>query len=315
MAIALCLMIEGQEGLTWERWRRPARAAEDGGFDGLFRSDHLTGLFGDAKRAALDTWASLTWLASSTSRIRFGPLVCPLTFHHPALLAKRAAAVAELSGGRLDLGIGAGWHEGEHAMFGVPFPPLKERMDRLECGARAIRALWQGRPVTLEQPYYPLRDAESYPLPPGGRVPPIVGGRGQRRTLPIVAAYADEWNTTRVTLDDYPAALARLEACCRAAGRDPATIRRSLMVPYIVGRDARERTARLAGVRRIFPRVPDGEADWRAAGFLFGDPAQLVTDLTRWEKLGVTRVMLQTLDLDDAGAIELLARKVVPACR
>ena len=315
MAIALCLMIEGQEGLTWERWRRLARAAEDGGFDGLFRSDHLTGLFGDAKRASLDTWASLTWLASNTSRIRFGPLVCPLTFHHPALLAKRAAAVAELSGGRLDLGIGAGWHEGEHMMFGVPFPPLKERMDRFECGARAIRALWQGRPVTLEQPYYPLRDAESYPLPPGGRVPLIIGGRGQRRTLPIVAACADEWNTTRITLDDYPAVRTALEASCRAAGRDPAVIRRSLMVPYIVGRDARERDARLASVRRTFPRVPDSEAGWRAAGFLFGDPAQVVAELRRWEKLGVTRVMLQTLDMEDFGAIELLAREVLPACR
>ena len=315
MAIALCLMIEGQEGLTWERWRRLARAAEDGGFESLFRSDHLTGLFGDPKRASLDTWASLTWLASNTTRVRFGPLVCPLTFHHPALLAKRAAAVADLSGGRLDLGIGAGWHEGEHAMFGVPFPPLKERMDRLECGARAIRALWQGRPVTLEQPYYPLREAESYPLPPGGRVPLIIGGRGERRALRIVAACADEWNTTRITLDDYPAKRGVLETHCRAVGRDPALIRRSLMVPYIVGRDAREREARLASARRIFPRVPDSEAAWRAAGFLFGAPGALVDELRRWEKVGVTRVMLQTLDMEDLAAIELLAREVVPACR
>ena len=315
MAIALCLMIEGQEGLTWDRWRRLARAAEDGGFEALFRSDHLTGLFGDPKRAALDTWASLTWLASSTSRIRFGPLVCPLTFHHPALLAKRAAAVAELAGGRFDLGIGAGWHEGEHAMFGIPFPGLKERMDRLECGARAIRALWQGRPVTLEQPYYPLRDAESYPLPPGGRVPLVIGGRGEKRALPIIAACADEWNTTRITLDEYPAKRERLDGLCRAAKRDPATIRRSLMVPYIVGRDARERDARLVNARRIFPRVPENEAAWRAAGFLFGEPARLVDDLKRWEALGITRVMLQTLDMQDDAAIEMLARDVVPACR
>jgi F420-dependent oxidoreductase-like protein len=315
VAIALCLMIEGQEGLTWERWRRLARAAEDGGFDGLFRSDHVTGLFGEPKRASLETWTSLTWLASGTSRIRFGPLVCPLTFHHPALLAKRAAAVAELSGGRLDLGIGAGWHEGEHAMFGIPFPPLKERMDRLECGARAIRALWQGRPVTLDQPYYPLRDAESYPLPPGGRVPLIIGGRGEKRTLPIVAACADEWNITRITLDEYPATRAVLEQHCRAAKRDPATIRRSLMVPYIVGRDARDREARLANARRIFPRVPDSEAAWQAAGFLFGEPARFVDELKRWEAVGVTRVMLHTLDMEDLAAIELLAREVVPACR
>ena len=315
MAMGVCLMIEGQEGLTWERWRRLARAAEDGGFESLFRSDHLTGLSGDPKRPSLDTWASLTWLASNTSRIRFGPLVCPLTFHHPALLAKRAAAVAELAGGRLDLGIGAGWHEGEHAMFGVPFPPLGERMDRFECGARTIRALWQGRPVTLEQPYYPLRNAESYPLPPGGRVPLIVGGRGEKRTLPIVAACADEWNTTRITREEYPAKRAVLDALCRAKGREPKSIRGSLMVPYIVGRDAREREARLAKARQIFPRVPDSEAAWRAAGFLWGDPAAIAGELKRWEAAGVTRVMLQTLDMEDFAAIELLAREVVPACR
>src|SRR6266404_883728 len=289
MAMGVCLMIEGQEGLTWERWRRLARAAEDGGFESLFRSDHLTALFGDPKRPSLDTWASLTWLASNTSRIRFGPLVCPLTFHHPALLAKRAAAVAELAGGRLDLGIGAGWHEGEHAMFGVPFPPLGERMDRFECGARTIRALWQGRPVTLEQPYYPLRNAESYPLPPGGRVPLIVGGRGEKRTLPIVAACADEWNTTRITREEYPAKRAVLDALCREA--------------------------RLAKARQIFPRVPESEAAWRAAGFLWGDPAAIAGELKRWEAVGVTRVMLQTLDMEDVAAIELLAREVVPACR
>jgi len=315
VAITLGLMIEGQEGLTWERWRRLARATEDGGFDALFRSDHLTGLFGEPKRASLDTWASLTWLATGTTRIRFGPLVCPLTFYHPALLAKRAAAVADLSGGRLDLGIGAGWHEREHTMFGIPFPPLKERMDRFECGARVIRALWQGRRVTLDQRYYPLRDAESYPLPPGGRVPLIIGGRGEKRTLAIVAACADEWNVTWMTVDEYPAKRGVLEQHCRVARRDPTSIRRSLMVPYVIGRDAREREARLANVRRIFPHLPRNEAGWRTSGFLFGEPARVVEDLKRWEAVGVTRVMLQTLDVDDFAAIELLAREVVPACR
>ena len=249
MAIQLAVMIEGQEGLTWERWRALARAVEDSGYAGLYRSDHLTGLFGDPARPSLDTWASLTWLASHTERIRFGPLVCPLTFYHPALLAKRAAAVADLSGGRLDLGIGAGWHEGEHAMLGIPFPPLKERMDRFECGARVIRALWQGRPVTLEQPYYPLREAQAFPLPPGGAVPLVVGGRGERRTLRIVAEHADEWNLTRVTPAEYAAKCRVLEEHCRAVGRDPATIRRSLMVPIVTGRTPAEVTTRLERAR------------------------------------------------------------------
>lgn len=315
MALRLALMIEGQEGLTWERWRRIARTAEEGGFDSLFRSDHLTGLFGDASRASLDTWPSLTWLATATSRIRFGPLVSPLTFHHPALLAKRAAAVAELSGGRLDLGIGAGWHEGEHRMFGIPFPPLKERVDRLECGARAIRALWQGTKVTLSQPYYPLVDAESHPAPPGGRVPLIIGARGERRTLAIAAAHADEWNITRVTFEEYAAKRAVLERHCAAVRRDPQGITRSLMVPVIVGRTTAELTARHARARAIFPRVPEDEAGWRAAGFLYGTPERVVIDLKRWEGLGVQRVMLQMLDMEDAAAMDLLAREAVPACR
>jgi len=307
----LTIMIEGQEGLTWERWQNLARTVEDAGYAGLFRSDHLTGLFGDPTRPSLDVWASLTWLASHTTRLRFGPLVCPLTFYHPALLAKRAAAVADLSGGRLDLGVGAGWHEGEHAMFGIPFPPVKERMDRLECGARVIRALWKGQPVTLEQPYYPLRAAQSFPAPPGGGVPLIVGGKGERRTLRIVAEHADEWNTTRVTVDEYKAKCAVLANHCREVGRDPASIRHSLMIPIITGRTPAEVAARLAKARTIFPRVPEDAASWRAAGFLYGSIDEVRQELKRWDAAGMSRVMLQLLDMDDLDAIHLIARELL----
>ena len=313
MTPSVGIMIEGQEGLTWERWRALARAVEGGGYESLFRSDHLTGLFGEPRRAALDTWASLTWLATGTSRIRFGPLVCPLTFYHPALLAKRAAAVDQLSGGRLDLGVGAGWHEPEHRMYGIPFPSMRERLDRLECGVRVIRVLGEGRPVTLAQPYYPLVEAESYPLPAHGRLPLIVGGRGEKRTLRIVAEHADEWNTTRLTFEEYAARCSVLAEHCRAVRRDPATIRRSLMVPVIVGRSASETAARLEKARAIFPRLPADAAGWRGAGFLHGSPADVVADLGRWRELGVQRVMLQMIDQEDLAAIELIAREVLPA--
>jgi F420-dependent oxidoreductase-like protein len=310
MPIALALMIEGQEGLTWERWRTLAAAAEETGYQALFRSDHLTGLFGEPTHASLDAWASLTWLATHTRRIRFGPLVCPLTFYHPALLAKRAAAVAELSGGRLDLGVGAGWHEGEHAMFGIPFPSLRERMDRLECGVRAIRALWRGQPVTLEQPYSPLREAQSFPLPPGGRVPLLVGGRGERRTLRVVAEHADEWNVTRVTVEEYAAKARVLADHCRAVGRDPAAIRRSLMVPIVTGRTAAEVDARRARARALFPRLPEDAAGWRAAGFLHGTPDDIRRDLARWESAGMSRLMLQIIDMTDDAMIRLIGREL-----
>jgi F420-dependent oxidoreductase-like protein len=313
MTPSVGIMIEGQEGLTWERWQRLARTVEDAGYDALFRSDHLTGLFGDPTRPSLDTWASLTWLATGTSRIRFGPLVCPLTFYHPALLAKRATAVDQLAGGRLDLGVGAGWHEGEHRMYGVPFPSVKERLDRLECGVRVIRALGEGRPVTLTQPYYPLVAAESYPLPARGRLPLVIGGRGEKRTLRIVAEHADEWNTTRVTFEEYTAKRAVLEQHCRALGRDPATIRRSLMVPIIVGRSPAETGARLARARALFPRLPEDAAGWRGAGFLYGAPGDVARDLARWGELGIQRVMLQMIDQEDLAAIELIGREVLPA--
>jgi F420-dependent oxidoreductase-like protein len=309
MAIALAIMIEGQEGLTWERWEALARTAEDSGYSALCRSDHLSSLFGDPRLPSLDAWASLTWLASHTRRIRFGPMVSPLTFYHPALLAKRAAAVAELSGGRFDLGIGAGWHEGEHAMFGVPFPPLKERLDRLECGARAIQALWRGQPVTLEQPFYPLRDAQSFPLPPGG-VPLVVGGRGERRTLRIVAEHADEWNVTRVTPEEYAAKCRVLEAHCGEVGRDPAAIRRSLMVPIITGRTPAEVAARHQRALQIFPRLPADPAGWRDAAFLYGVIDDVREGLARWEAAGIGRALLQILDMTDLEMLRLIAREL-----
>src|SRR3989454_5400912 len=163
------IMIEAQEGLTWERWFRLAQAAEDLGYHSLCRSDHLTGLGGDSKRACLETWTSLTALATRTKRIRFGPMVSPLTFYHPALLAKMAAAVDNLSGGRLDLGLGAGWNEHEHKMFGVPFFTLKERLDRLEAGARALPPLQKGHAPPPQQPDFSPPKAPGYPPPPQGR--------------------------------------------------------------------------------------------------------------------------------------------------
>jgi F420-dependent oxidoreductase-like protein len=306
------VMIEGQEGLTWERWFRLARAAEDLGYESLCRSDHLTGLTGETERPSLETWASLAALAERTRRIRFGPLVCPMTFYHPAWLAKTATAVDRLSGGRLDLGIGAGWNEYEHRMFGVPFPPLRERMDRLECGARVIRALGAGQPVTLTQPHYPLERAQSHPRPTHGRLRLVVGGRGERRTLRITAEFADEWNLTRVDVAGFEAKNRVLARHCGEVGRDPATLTRSLMVPLAIGRDGFDVARRIAAARAVFPALPADEAAWRAAGFLAGPPETVLADLGRWAAAGLDRVLLQMLDQEDLAALDLFARTVLP---
>jgi alkanesulfonate monooxygenase SsuD/methylene tetrahydromethanopterin reductase-like flavin-dependent oxidoreductase (luciferase family) len=306
------IMIEGQEGLTWERWLTLVHAAEDLGYESLCRSDHLTGLSGDSSRPALDTWTSLTVLATRTLRIRFGPMVSPLTFYHPTLLQKMAAALDTLSLGRLDLGIGAGWNEHEHAMFGIRMPPLRERLDRLECGARHIRALGTGRPVTLDQPYYPLANAESYPLPSHGRLRLVIGGRGEKRTLRIVAECADEWNCTRVDLAGFAHKRRVLAEHCAALGRDPETISRSLMVPMAIGRDGAEVARRIEEARAVFPALPADEAGWRAASFLAGSPDRIVAALREWEGAGMHRVLLQMLDQEDIAALELFAERVLP---
>jgi F420-dependent oxidoreductase-like protein len=312
MGMKVGIMIEGQEGLTWERWFRLAQTAEDLGYESLCRSDHLTGLGGASKRPSLETWTSLTALAIRTKRIRFGPLVSPLTFYHPAILAKMAAAVDNLSGGRLDLGLGAGWNEHEHKMFGVPFYTLKERLDRLEAGARLIRSLEKGQPVTLRQPHFPLEKAESFPLPPKGRYRIVIGGRGEKRTLKIVAEFADEWNVTRVDIPGFTQRRQVLAEHCRAFGRDPESIARALMIPCAIGRDDSEVAKRIATIREIFPALPADEAAWHAASFLAGSPERIVADLKAWKQAGVQRVMLQTLDQEDIPGLELFAREVMP---
>jgi alkanesulfonate monooxygenase SsuD/methylene tetrahydromethanopterin reductase-like flavin-dependent oxidoreductase (luciferase family) len=307
------IMIEGQEGLTWDRWSRLITAAEDLGYESLCRSDHLTALNGQSRRSSLDTWMSLAIAAERTKRIRVGPMVCPLTFYHPALLAKMAVALDTLSGGRFDLGVGAGWNEHEHAMLGVPMPPLKERLDRLEAGARYIRALGAGQPVTLEQPFYPLRQAEIYPLPTYGRLRLVVGGRGEKRTLRIVAEFADEWNLTRVDIAGFEQKLEVLGHHCADVGRDPNTIRRSLMIPMAIGRDRAEVARRIAAARAIFPGLPADEAGWRAANFLAGSAADVGETLDRWAEAGMERVLLQMMDQEDIAALESFARGVLPS--
>ena len=306
-------MIEGQEGLTWDRWSRLIEAAEGLGYESLCRSDHLTGLNGQARRPSLDTWMSLAVVAERTRRIRFGPMVSPITFYHPAILAKMAVALDTLSGGRFDLGLGAGWNEHEHAMLGVPMPPLKERLDRLEAGARVIRALGVGQPVTLDQPFYPLRDAEVYPLPSHGRLRVVVGGRGEKRTLRIVAEFADEWNLTRVDIPTFRDKCEVLGRHCADVGRDPNTIRRSLMIPMAIGRDRAEVARRIAAARAIFPALPADEVAWRAANFLAGSASEVGEALDRWAEAGMERVLLQMMDQEDIAALESFARGVLPS--
>jgi F420-dependent oxidoreductase-like protein len=307
------VMIEGQEGLTWERWFRIAGRVEELGLDSLWRSDHFFSVMARTERPSLEAWTSLTALAERTRRIRFGPLVSPMTFRHPALLARMAAAVDLLSGGRLVLGLGAGWNEEEHAAFGIPLPPLGERMDRLEEGIGVIRALWSGGPATLDGRYYALRQATLLPRPAQSPGPPIlIGGDGEFRLLRIVARHADEWNSHARDIEAYRAKRAKLEEHCRAVGRDPDLIARSLMTGVLIAPDPAGVAERGRWLHAFLPsaasmpveRVPD---QMRERGWLVGTPEAVAEQVRVWERAGVQRLMLQYFDLDDVDGLALLA--------
>lgn len=305
------IMIEGQEDLTWERFFRLAGAVETLGFESLFRSDHLTALNGESERTSLALWPSLTALALKTQRIRFGPMVCSITFHQPALLAKTAAAVDVLSGGRLDLGLGAGWYAGEHRMFGLDFPPYRTRLEMLDEGTQVIKLLWSGQPASFNGQHYRLEAAETYPLPEQPSPPIIMGGKGEK-TLQIVAKHATEWNCSYVGLDIFRQKSAQLDQQCLALGRDPATLQRSLMIPFVIGLDEASIQKRIEAQRTMFTDLPGTHAEWQARGFPGGSPQQLLDQLKAFEAAGVERFMLQHNDLDDLDSLELLARHVLP---
>ncbi len=306
--IEIAIMIEGQNGLTWPRWQRLARAVEDLGFAGLYRSDHYT----NAEPPDLDSlelWVSLTWLASHTQRIEFGPLVSPVSFRHPTMTARMAVAVDDLSGGRLALGLGAGWQEREHNNFGWDLLDVTRRFTRFEEGLQVISALLQSEhPVDFQGTYYRLQDAILLPRPkrPGG--PPIlIGGNGPRRTLPLVARFASEWNAVYIPAGKFRKLNERLDELLRAGGRAPAEVRRSLMTGLVFGRDQAE-------VDRKVAERSGGEYDptgLREQGLVVGTAPQVVDQLGALDEAGVERVMLQWLDLDDQDGLEKLAKGII----
>jgi alkanesulfonate monooxygenase SsuD/methylene tetrahydromethanopterin reductase-like flavin-dependent oxidoreductase (luciferase family) len=291
------VMIEAQDGLNWDRWRRLCRDVEQLGFASLRRSDHLFSVFGVDGRDALDCWTSLAIAAEWTKRIEFGPMVCSLTWHYPAVVAREAAAVDVLSGGRLILGIGAGWHELEHERFGVPFPTLKQRMDNYEAGIRLIKQSWERtRPK-------PVR---------AGKVPLLLGGGGgEKRGLRIVAEHADEWNLTNADTEIYKHKLGVFLEHCRALGRDPNTVKRSIMQGFLIGANDKEVLERAAKIREVIPRFKEMDArqvvEAQSHMWFVGTPDQIAEKMRGFMDLGVELFMLQHFMQDDREALELLS--------
>jgi alkanesulfonate monooxygenase SsuD/methylene tetrahydromethanopterin reductase-like flavin-dependent oxidoreductase (luciferase family) len=295
------IMLEGQEGLNWDRWRRICTDADTLGFASLRRSDHLISLMGAPDRDCVECWTSLGLAAEWTRRIEIGPMVSPMTFRLPGMLAKQAAAVDALSGGRLILGVGAGWNANEHEVLHIPFLTKKERFDRLEAGIDTMREIWP----------------KTNPKPARDPIPLLIGGEGVRRTLPLAARVASEWNISRLDADAFTSLSAVLDDECRAIGRDPSTVRRSVMTTYIVGRDRSDLRERAVALSQVLTRLqgesPDQVLQTMRSRALVGTPEEIAEQMREHARLGVDLFMLQHFVLDDSDALGLLAAEVIPA--
>jgi F420-dependent oxidoreductase-like protein len=302
--IEVSIMIEGQNGLNWKRWQNIASIVEACGYAGLYRSDHYTNA-NPPDLDSLECWVSLTWLATHTHRLKFGPLVTPISFRHPTHTARMAAAVDDLSGGRLTLGIGAGWQEREHANYGWELLPPRERLNRLEEGLQVITSLLHSdTPVNYSGKYYHIHDGILLPRPkhPGG--PPIlVGGNGAKRTLPLVARYAQIWNAVLIPPEEIAPLNLTLDRYLKAEGCKPVDVRRTLMTGCVFGtshEDVQQKvTLRTHGQRTI--------TDLRKRGTVIGTAEEIVAQCRQLAHIGIQEVMLQWLDLDDTHGLEAMA--------
>ncbi len=305
----LRIFTEPQQGASYATLRSVAKAAEDLGFDAFFRSDHYLKM-GDVPGAPgpSDAWTTLAGLAVETSRIRLGTLVTSATFRYPGPLAIAVAGVDEMSGGRVELGLGAGWYQAEHDAYGIPFPPLGERFDRLEEQLAVITGLWEtpaGAKFSYQGSYFQVTDSPALPKPVQRPRPPvIVGGHGPRRTPALAARYADEFNIAFSAADEVAAQFGRVREACTAAGRDPATLTYSAAQVVCCGKDEATTARRAAAIGRDL-------GDLRANG-LAGSPAQIVDKLGTFAEAGAETVYLQVLDLADLDQLADIAEGVLP---
>jgi len=301
----IAIMIEGQNGLNWPRWKAIVRLVEELGFAGLYRSDHFTNA-NSPDKDSLELWVSLTWLADNTSRIEFGQLVSPFSFRNPAFTARMATAVDDLSNGRLTLGLGAGWQEREHHLFDFSLLDMDGRFQRMEEGLEVVtRLLKSDDPVEFSGKFYNLRGATLLPRPARYGGPPIlIGGNGEKRTLPLTARYADEWNALFLLPEDFQRLNTRLDELLIAQRREPASVRRSMMTGCIFATSDADLKTKLDARGRTFE-------DIRQRGVVIGTSSQLQEQLSTLAQAGVQRVMLQWIDLDDLSGLEALAKTVL----
>jgi F420-dependent oxidoreductase-like protein len=304
----LVIFTEPHEGATYDDLLRVARAAEQAGFDGFFRSDHYLAMDTDGRPGPTDAWITLAGLALQTARIRLGTMVTSATFRLPGPLAIAVAQVDAMSGGRIELGLGAGWFEAEHSAYGIPFPALGERFERLTEQLEIIDGLWRTAPgatYDFAGRHYTLTGSPALPKPVQSPRPPlIVGGQGPRRTPALAARFADEFNLPFAQLADAPARFDAVRSACAAIDRTDLPVF-SAAVTLCCGRDDAEVRRRAAAIGRSVD-------DLRATGAAVGTTAEVVDLLGRYAEAGATRMFLQTLDLHDLDHLDLVAAAVAP---
>lgn len=303
-------MVEGQEGVTWDQWVALAEACENAGLEGLFRSDHYSSLADQADRGSLDAWSTLAALGAITERIRLGTMVSPVTFRHPSHLARAVVSADHTSRGRVELGIGAGWHDGEHAAHGFPFPELGERFEILEEQTEIIVREWtETEPFDVSGKHYALEGANAQPKPVQSPRPPIiVGGLAAQRSARLAARWADEYNTVFAHPDDAADRWQRISEVVEREGRDPATLTYSVMTGFAIGADEDDLAAR---AERIvdFQRNNQSGREWLEGlgpEWVTGTVDDAVDHLQHLEEAGVERVMLQLQDHTDTEMVVLL---------
>ena len=304
----LRIFTEPQQGADYQTLRAVALAAEELGFDAFFRSDHYLAMGGAGLPGPTDSWVALGALAVETSRIRLGTMVTAATFRLPGPLAISVAQVDQMSGGRIEIGIGAGWFEREHTAYGIPFPPVGERFDRLEEQLAILTGLWEakeGETFSFAGTHYQLTDSPALPKPAQRPRPPVIlGGSGPRRTPRLAATFADEYNVPFHSVADSAAAFSRVREACTAAGRDPGSMIYSVAQTVCCGKDEAE-------FRRRAAAIGWEPADFREKG-IGGTPGAVAAKLAEFAEIGAERVYLQVLDLHDLDHLALIASDVAP---
>jgi len=313
------LMVEGQFGLTWDRWSHILGLVDRLGFPSLFRSDHY---FIGRQQDSLEAFLSFVLAARETTNVRFGPMVTPVTFREPVNVGRMAAQIDLLSGGRFVMGLGAGWNEAEHRVYGLDFYTRPERFDRLEEAIQLIQQMWRSSDVTFNGRFYQTQGINCLPRREDGSPPILIGGTGERRTLRLVAEYAEEWNSVNLTPETYIRKRDILEKHCEAIGRDPTTIKHSMMTFGMSGsteaelnRSIKKAMEFMGQLPQSGERIPSTEEfikTSRARGLIIGTTEEVIQQLGALGELGMAEVQFQHMDLDSDEFPEYLASDIMP---